>query len=400
MHFAIQKEALVKALRDVSNAIATRVVQPILSNVLVESIDSVTMRFTGTDLDLTIRAFCPAVVYNAGSITLPGKKLLEVVSKLPNDLVTFQVNMETMETTVTCVKSKFTLTALSADDYPRLAENKAGEAFIMPADILRRAIVQTSFAAATYDLSSILGGVYLLVQDGVFEATATDGSRLAHRREELNVAAGSVRREGEIEAENGSDGEGARTGTATMERAIGLKAIVPARACTELLKVVDAKDPASRLRLATVDGQITFETDHHFVCTRLIGGDYPRYHELFPADYTHLARFKRDEMLSAVERVAVMSDERTNLVKFHFEGETLQISSNTPDVGRAQEEVSVEFEGTPLDIAVNVRYVVDVLHKLASSDVRLEMTGALKPLIFKGESEENYKYLLMPVQAR
>lgn len=398
MHFAIQKEALVKALRDVSNAIATRVVQPILSNVLVESIDSVTMRLTGTDLDLTIRALCPAVVYTGGSITLPGKKLLEVVSKLPNDLVTFQVNMETMETTVTCVKSKFTLTALGSDDYPRLAESKAGDAFKMPADVLRRAIVQTSFAAATYDLSSILGGVYLLVQDNVFEATATDGSRLAHRREELNVSSTVARKEEELESE--IEGEGARTGTATLERVPGLKAIVPARACTELLKIMDAKDPAARLRLAVVDGQITFETDYHYLCTRLIGGEYPRYHELFPADFTHLARFKRDEMLSAVERVAVMSDERTNLVKLHFEGDTLQISSNTPDVGRAQEEVTVEFEGAPLDIAVNVRYVVDVLHKLSSSDVRLEMTGALKPLIFKGESEENYKYLLMPVQAR
>ncbi len=399
MHFAIQKEALVKALRDVSNAIATRVVQPILSNVLVESVDSVTMRFTGTDLDLTIRALCPAVVYNTGSITLPGKKLLEVVSKLPNDLVTFQVNMETMETTVTCVKSKFTLTGLTADDYPRLAENKTGDAFKMPADVLRRAIVQTSFAAATYDLSSILGGVYLFVHDGVFEATATDGSRLAHRREELTISTAVVRKtEDGLEAEGES--EAAKTGTATMERPVGLKAIVPARACTELLKVMDAKDPAARLRLAVVDGQITFETDHHYLCTRLIGGEYPRYHELFPGDYTHLARFKRDEMLSAVERVAVMSDERTNLVKFHFEGDILQISSNTPDVGRAQEEVSVEFEGTSLDIAVNVRYVVDVLHKLSSTEVRLEMTGALKPLIFKGESEENYKYLLMPVQAR
>jgi DNA polymerase III subunit beta len=399
MHFAIQKEALVKALRDVSNAIATRVVQPILSNVLVESIDSVTMRFTGTDLDLTIRTLCPAVVYSQGSITLPGKKLLEVVSKLPNDLVTFQVNMETMETTVTCVKSKFTLTALSADDYPRLAENKSTDSFKMPADILRRAIVQTSFAAATYDLSSILGGVYLYVHDGVFEATATDGSRLAHRREELTVSATVVRNADGTEAEVEGDSE-SRTNTATMERPLGLKAIVPARACTELLKVMDAKDPAARLRLAIVDGQITFQTDNHYVCTRLIGGEYPRYHELFPADFTHLAKFKRDELLSAVERVAVMSDERTNLVKFHFEGDVLQISSNTPDVGRAQEELAVEFEGTPLDIAVNVRYVVDVLHKLSSADVRLEMTGALKPLIFKGESEENYKYLLMPVQAR
>lgn len=394
MHFAIQKDVLVKALRDVSNAIATRVVQPVLSNVLIESVDNVTLKFTGTDLDLTIRTNVPAVVYKEGRITLPGKKLLEVVSKLPNDLVSFQVHDENFETTVTCQRSKFSLSGLAADDYPQLADSKKTEGFLMPADILRRSIIQTSFAAATYDVGSIMGGVYLLLSDGVFEATATDSSRLAHRREDLSVSAPVARKS---EADKETEG---KAGTATLEKPLELKAIVPARACTELLKIFDSKEPGSRIRVAVVDGQISFESDTHLVLSRLIGGEYPRYHELFPTDYSYLVQFKREEMLSAVERVAVMSDERTNLIKMHFEGESVQITSNTPDVGKAQEEVACHFEGQPLDIAVNVRYVLDVLQKLNSDEVRLEMTGPLKPLIFKAESEDNYKYLLMPVQAR
>lgn len=396
MHFAIQKDVLVKALRDVSNAIASRVVQPVLSNVLIESVDNVTLRFTGTDLDLTIRTNCPAVVYTAGAVTLPGKKLLEVVSKLPNDLVSFQINEENQETTVTCQKSKFSLSGLSAQDFPKIGEVANSEGFLMPTDILRRSIIQTSFAAATYDVSSILGGVYLLVQDGAFESTATDGSRLAHRREELTVNSPVGRKaDGDKEAE--SD---AKSSTATLEKPLELKAIVPARACTELLKIFDNKEPGARVRVCVVDGQISFESDTHYVLTRLIGGEYPRYHELFPTEFTYLAQFGREDLLHAVERVAVMSDERTNLIKLHFEAEMVQVSSNTPDVGKAQEEVSCKFEGQVLDIAVNVRYVLDVLQKLTGSEVRLEMTGPLKPLIFKGEGEDNYKYLLMPVQAR
>lgn len=395
MHFAIQKDVLVKALRDVSNAIATRVVQPVLSNVLIESVDNVTLRFTGTDLDLTIKTNCPAVVYTEGAITLPGKKLLEVVSKLPNDLVTFKINPETLESDVTCQKSKFSLTAQPSADYPKLVESKSGEGFLMPTDILRRAIIQTSFAAATYDVGSILGGVYLLVLDGVFEATATDGSRLAHRREELSVAASAVARKTEGDKET----EG-KLSTATMEKGHELKAIVPARACTELLKIFDSKEAGARVRIAVTDGQISFESDSLFVCTRLIGGEYPRYHELFPTEFSYLVQFKREEMLAAVERVSVMSDERTNLIKLHFEPDMVQVTSNTPDVGKAQEEVAAKLEGQVIDIAVNVRYVLDVLQKLNSDDVRLEMTGPLKPLIFKVETEDNYKYLLMPVQAR
>src|SRR5688572_11595569 len=178
MHFAIQKDLLVKAIRDVSSAVANRVVQPILSNILIESTDSVTLRFAGTDLDLAIETAASAVVYTPGSITLPGKKLLEIVSKLPNDLVSFQVNQETYETAVTCQRSKFTLSGLPAEDFPKLKDARSAEGIVMPSDILRRAIVQTSFAAASYDSSNILGGVYLLLNEGMFEVTATDGSRL------------------------------------------------------------------------------------------------------------------------------------------------------------------------------------------------------------------------------
>ena len=104
--------------------------------------------------------------------------------------------------------------------------------------------------------------------------------------------------------------------------------------------------------------------------------------------------------MQAIDRVAVMSDDRTHLVKLHFEPENVQISANTPDVGKAQEEVSIEYTGDPLDIAVNVRYLTDVLQRLNVDEIKLEMTGALKPLIIKGSGDESYKYLLMPVQAK
>ena len=395
MHFGIQKDILVKAIRDVSAAVATRVVQPILSNVLIESVDNTTLRFAATDLDLSIETKTPAVVYAPGSITLPGKKLLEIVAKLPNDLVSFQVDQEKLETTVTCNRSKFTIAGLSSQDFPRRPLSGSGEGVIMPADVLRRSIAQTSFAAATYDASNILGGVYLLLDSGSFEATATDGSRLAHRREELTVAASLARRE-----DGANELEGARVQTATLEKPITLRAIVPARACGELLKLLDPKGSAADLRVAVVDGHITFETSTHFLSTRLISGEYPRYHELFPTDYKYRAAFQREEVQNAIERVAVMSDERTHLIKMHFEGDTLQITSHTPDVGKAQEELSMSFEGQVIDIALNVRYVLDVLQRLSAAEMSLEMTGPLKPLIFKGVGDDNYKYLLMPVQAK
>ena len=282
MHFAIEKEVLVRALRDVTNAVATRVVQPILSNVLIKTEDDTTLYFTATDLDLAIKARCSGIVYTQGEITLPGKKLLEIIAKLPNKVVTFQINKETSETTVSCERSKFTMTGLPAEDFPNLVDSKSAEGLLMPSDVLRRSIVQTSFAAANYDMSNILGGVYLLLENDRFESTATDGSRLSHRSEELKVAAQTAQ-------EHDRELEG-NVQTATLEKPVHFKAIVPARACTELVKLLEAK-VQSEVRIAVVSGQITFQTENNFLSSRLISGDYPRYQELFPTEFKYLAKF-------------------------------------------------------------------------------------------------------------
>jgi DNA polymerase-3 subunit beta len=398
MHFAVQKDILVKALRDVTNAVSTRAVQPILSNVLIETEDDSAIVLRATDLDLAIQTKVSGVVHTKGSVTLPAKKLLEIISKLPNELVVFQVNKETLETLITCHRSKFNIVGLPSDDFPKFIEAKSANGVFIPVEVLHRSVLQTGFAAASYDSSSILGGVYMVVDQGAFECTATDGSRLAHRRELLNVSVAAKRKvEDDKETES-------KSSTATLEKNVSLRATIPARACNELVKLIDGKAETNtartEVRMAVISGQIVFETNGHLISSRLIAGEYPRYQELFPTEYKYLCNFEREEMVAAVERVSVMSDDRTHLIKMHFEGQTLQISANTPDVGKAVEEVPVRFEGQVIDIAVNVRYLLDVLQRLQSKEMQLEMTGPLKPLIIKGAGDENYKYLLMPVQAK
>jgi DNA polymerase III subunit beta len=413
MHFAIQKDVFVKALKDVSNAIATRVVQPVLSNILIESIDETTLKFQATDLDLSIESKVNAVVYTSGSITLPGKKLVEIVSKLPNELVSIQVNKETLEASIQCKRSKFSMTGFSAEDFPKINQERAGEGFLLPADILRKSILQTAFAAASYDVGSILSGVYMLIEDGSFQCASTDGSRLANRQEMLTVGVPTSAR---VSGDNELEG---KTATAVLSKPSSLKAVIPARACNELVKLIDSqsspaksssKDGAkainetiprgAEVRMAISDGLITFETEDSFLSSRLISGEYPRFQELFPKECKYLASFHREEFLAAIDRVAVMSDDRMHLIKLHFEGDTLQVSANTPDVGNAQEEVQMKFEGQVLDLAVNVRYIFDVLQRLTSEEIQLEMTGSLKPMVIKAVGDENYKYLLMPVQSK
>lgn len=405
MHFALQKETLVRALKDVTSALATRVVQPILNNIAIESLGETSIKFKATDLDLSIETIVAGVVYTPGAVTLPGRKLLEIVSKLPDDLVSCQIEMDTLTATISCRKSKFTLTGLAFDDYPKTISKRPEQAYVMPVEILKKSLFQTAFAAASYDASSILGGVFLVMQDGVLEATATDGSRMAHRQEKLNVIA-PAKATGEAGLSGEVEGEAAKSSTMTMDKQAMLKVIIPAKACTEVIRTLDNYSQSQKngtneeVRIGFSEGQVTFETERHCLATRLISGDYPKYQDLFPSEFKYLAVFNREEMMKAIERVAIMSDDRTHLAKLHFEDQTVHVSANTPDIGKAQEEVGIQYEGQVLDIAVNVKYFLDVLQRLVSDEVRLEMLGSLKPLILKGVGDECYKYLLMPVQAK
>lgn len=415
MRFSVQNDVLVKSLRDVNNAVASRVVQPILSSVLIESAQESRLHFIGTDLDLSIECTCPGAVEDPGAVALPGKRLMEIVSRLPDDLTEFSIDKDTQETTIKCGRSKFVLSGLPASDFPKPSHRRddagGSNGMVMPAEILRRSIQQTCFAAASYEMGSVLSGVYLQITDGVFEATATDGSRLANRKEIMRVEVTAKERIGVSEAveqqarqqvkEQVKEQEGSakKSKTATLERPVALNAIVPARACTELLKLIDSKE-TSEVRVSQADGVISFETENSHLASRLVGGEYPRYRELLPVEYTYLSSLIRKDFLSAIERVSIMSDERTHLVKLHFESDSLQITANTPDVGKAQEEVPIKFEGQVLDVSLNVRYLQDVLQRMSNDEIRMEMNGPLKPIIIKGADEENYQYLLMPVQSR
>ncbi len=414
MNFAIQKEVLVQCLKEVSSALAGRTVQPILNHICLQTVDESRVLFKATDLDLLIESTGRAVVYTPGSVALPGKKLLEIVSKLPDELVTFKTNKDTFETSIQCGRTKISLTGLSTEDFPNLGD-PISDGILMPADVVRKAIAQTSFAAAGFDTGSVIGGVYLSINDGHFECVATDGNRLAYRTDVLHISQIGKQSYSQTDANiSGKDKPETKsdTTTATLEKPLSFKAIVPARASNEVVAIIDSLynrakktagdniEPAKDIRLSINSGVVSFKTENNVLSSRIISGEFPAFKELFPPQYKYIATFGREELITSLDRAAVMADERKHLIRLHFEGDTAQITANTPDFGGAQDEVSMKFEGQVLDVAVNARYLLDVLRCLSASQIQIEMTGALQPLIVKEVGSENYKYLLMPVQLK
>ncbi len=415
MNFAIQKEVLVQCLKEVSSALAGRSVQPILSHIFIQTLDETTLLFKATDLDLLIESKGSAVVYTPGLVSLPGKKLLEIVSKFADDLVTFKTNKDTFETSIQCGRTKISLAGMSGEDFPNLGGSLT-DGVLMPADIVRRSIAQTAFAAAGFDTGSVIGGVYIAINDGQFECVATDGNRLAYKSNTLNVSTcfpnNSAKTSTSIDDKSKQSSKG-EVSIATLEKPISFKAIVPARASNEVIMIIDAlynrskrgnqeegNDSTRDIRLSINNGVISFQTDTNVLSSRIISGEFPAFKELFPSQYKYIATFDREELIASLDRASVMADEKKHLIRLHFESDLMQITANTPDFGGAQDEVPMKFEGQVLDVAVNARYLIDVLRCLNSHQIQIEMTGTLQPLIVKEVGSESYKYLLMPVQLK
>jgi len=365
--FSIQRDQLARGLKNVVGALPTRAVQPILTHVLVESISSTSLRLRATDLDVAIETTIDAVVTQEGAAAIPGKKLLEVLSKLPSESVSISVEEDL---SVVCKRSKCSLAILPASEFPS-TEIVLSEPVKLPTANLARALSSCTMAASVYDSSTILNGVSVSVNDkGVLDVVATDGSRLAHYSETLELEEGDCK---------------------------PFSVIVPARVCGEIAKLLDDSIPF--VTASAGRGEFLLDTSNHKLSTRLVQGDYPKYSQLFPAEHKITAVINRSELLRAIDYVSIMSDSRTHLVRMRFQGEDLRIAANTPDVGKSKEEIGVKLEGGELEIALNVRYLIDGLKGVSTEEVRFELNGPTSPVVIHGIDDDKYRYLVMPAKA-
>jgi DNA polymerase III subunit beta len=377
MKFSIQQDVLLLAINQVQKATATRIIQPILAHILIETVGQNAVRFSATDLDFAIETLVEATVQEAGKTTISAKKLQEMAVKLPKDTVQFQADATTQLARVECQQSVFDVRTLPSEEFPTIkhlieAESFAG-AFQVPLKGLRRAIQHTVFAAAGQESNNVLSGVYFKLTPEQLEMAATDGSRLA-RCQEIITAQG-------------------------LNEAV--TAIIPARTLQEFLRLTQSESDELTIHVAIRDGQIAFRTERFYMLSRLLDGQYPQYEQLIPVDYTDVVLANRDALIKSLERAAVMANERTNIVKMSFDKSQLSLAAQTPDLGDARDQLRVVYDGDQMDIAFNYKFVLDAVKAIDSEDVRLELKSGLAPTLFKPTSEDgNYLCLIMPVQVK
>lgn len=379
----------------VSRAVSSRPTHPILGNVLLVADEKLgRLRLTAFDLSLGIQTSFPADVQEGGSITLPAKLFGDIVSRLPDGNLTLSVtdvapegdeessDSESFIATLTSQSGRFQIRGLSAEEFPSLPTIADSVPLMLPVAALNEGLRGALFAASTDETKQVLTGVHFKGTADTLEFAATDGHRLA-----------LVETPTQVEAE---EGEEAIQGS-NLEN---FSVTIPAKALRELERMLATRQDSDLVSLFVDDTQAIFEFGDQRLTSRKLEGAYPAYQQLIPRQFSRTVSMERKRLLSGLERVSVLSDQKNNLVKFSLNTEDSQIllSVEAQDLGNARESLPAEITGASGDIAFNVKYLMDGLKALPGGDIQMQLNEGNQPVIFTPLGGAKMTYLVMPVQ--
>ncbi len=371
MFFTIDKDSLVNKLKIVEKITAQRGnVQPVLANVLFEAKDSV-LNLSATDLEISVKAQTTVAIKKEGNITLPAKKLLEIAAKLPDKPVEFSLNEDTNVVNITCGNSKFEIIGISAQEFPKSEEEISdGTEIEIETEPLLKSIKNTVYAAANYENRNVISGVFCLIQGSRLEMAATDGNRLTRI----------------VETIKNIDGKNA-------------KIVIPSKTLNEFVRICSFISE-EKVVFIIDKSRLILKTMSFSINSRLIEGEYPPYTQLIPKTTANNSLVSKEDLISALDRVSTMVNDRTSIVKFMFNDNKLLLKAETPNSGMSEDIIDCEYTGEELAIAFNYRYVLDSVKTMDAKNVKIGLNGSLSAATFTPDSDEDYICLIMPIQIR
>ena len=384
MKVVCSQSELNAALQLVSRAVATRPTHPVLANVLLTAdVGTNRLSLTGFDLNLGIQTSLAANVETSGAITLPARLLGEIVSRLANDSpITLATEESGEQVQLTSLSGSYQMRGLPADDYPELPMVESGMKLKLQPAGLVQALKGTLFASSSDEAKQLLTGVHLRFNDKALEAAATDGHRLAVLQVDDALQ----------DSANSSD-----------DAAEGFAVTLPARSLREVERLMAGWRSDDPVSLFCDRGQVVFLAADQMVTSRTLEGTYPNYGQLIPDGFNRTLALDRRGLIAALERIAVLADQHNNVVKFSSQPDegVVQISADAQDVGSGSESLPASLTGDAIQIAFNVRYLLDGLKAMGSDRVVLHCNAPTTPAVLKPEGDaEAFTYLVMPVQIR
>jgi DNA polymerase-3 subunit beta len=366
MKFTITRERLQEGLGAVANAVPTKTTLPVLSNILVEAVAD-GIRLSGTDLDIAVSTLVPAEVDTEGAVTLPARKLVEIVRELPSAAVRITAAGE-QRVSLECGRSRFKLLGIPRDEFPTFPPIKFDGGWAVASADLQKLIGHVAFAASTEESRPILNGVLWELRRDRMRMVATNGHRLAR----MDVAVGGGKQSGDF--------------------------IVPPKALEQIRRLFGTGD---EVEIARSENHLGFRSGQTFVSTRLIEGPYPNYEQVIPRDNDRIAVVDKQGLIATLRRVGVVASDQTHRVRLAFAGGALKFTVSTPDLGEANDEMAVNYEGEPLEIGFNANYLLEILKFMPTDEVRITMKAPERAATVEPagwDDPASYLCLVMPLR--
>lgn len=363
MKLQVTQENLSRALGNVSRVASTRGTLPILSNVLLKTVDN-RLSIAATNLDIAITHYIGSKVSEEGSITVPARLMQDFVSSLPNGVI--DLKLEDYKLNIKTDKYQSVINGVSAEDYPVMPAIAAGKTWSIAGKLLKAGLQQVVMAASNDEARPVLTGVFLHSHEGELYMVATDSYRLAEKR--------------------------------LMETSEEIKLLIPATALNDLLRILGEFE--GEVEVTHDDQQVLFKVGDIELVTRLIEGSYPDYRKLIPSEFASTAKLKRADLTNITKVSSLFARESAGSVTIHLDADNAQVSirSVASQLGENTSAASAEVtsEGT---ITLNSRYILDALHALNGDDVTFSFNGKLEPTVLADPKAGDYLHVIMPLKS-
>jgi DNA polymerase-3 subunit beta len=367
MELVVRKNEFLKELSLLQGIVERKNTIPILANVLLDA-SGQEVSLLSTDLDDGLRSRCAATVAKAGTLTLPAKKLFEIVAALPDTEIRIEEDKGGKSVTIAADRFESRMQTLPASEFPTPPDDAGTTAATLPGAALKRMIAQTRFAITSEDTRYFLNGAQLVLQPDSMSLVATDGHRLAFVR--VHEAPGT---------------------TAKTE------VLLPRKTLNEIARLIEGEE---QVAFSQGENHLFFRAGNRLLISRKIDANFPAYERVIPKSNDKKIEFDRDRLTAAVRRVRLLSNERSKAVKFVMGQDQVEITSSTPEVGEAHEVLAVEYRGGAMQICFNADYVDNFLGVVETEQVQLEFKDEMSQAVMKPVGAEGYEYtyVIMPMR--
>jgi DNA polymerase III subunit beta len=364
MKISAPREDVLAPLQSVIGVVERRQTMPILANVLLSAREN-RLHVTGTDLEVELVAANSVTVQQPGDITVPGRKLLDIFRALP-EKTSVVLSTEGDRMTVRAGRSRFVLASLPAAEFPVIEEINAQQTLTVPQAEFRRLIDKTHFSMAQQDVRYYLNGMLLETDGQTLRAVATDGHRLALCETEFDAK-----------------------GKTTQQ------VIVPRKGVLELQRILAAE---GNIELAIGTNHVRAQIGDIRFTSKLIDGRFPEYGRVIPSAPTKAVLAERDPLRQALQRTAILSNEKYRGVRLSVRSGLMTIQAHNPEQEEAEDQVEVDYKGDEIEIGFNVNYLLDALSAIDSEKVEVGLTDSNSSCLIRAPGTTGTKYVVMPMR--